>query len=204
MLSNYFTLLNVSRSIHDQCVGRKISEVYSQQKQQLCIVVESRPVCTIVVSCEASHNYLYIHEGNFRARKNSVDLFPAACGMSIQNVVCDSSDRVVVISTEKDLSVECEMFGSRANIFLWKSDNTVPVSSQMLIDVFLRKSELHGSRRAPKARASIPPYLRMISNEPEFYAAMRSNEAGSLIQSLKNSPGAWFNTCERNTDARRD
>ncbi len=185
MLSNYFTLLAVSRSMHEHCVGRKISEVYSQQKQQLCIVVDSRPVHTIVVSCEPSQNYMAVHEGNFRARKNSVDLFPAACGMGIQNVACDSSDRVAVISMDENLSMECEMFGSRANVFLWRHDNTVPVSSDALVDVFLQKNEAHVNHRALKDRTSVPPYVRLMTNESAFLAAMRSSGAGGILQALK-------------------
>ncbi len=185
MLSNYFTLLSVSRSIHAHCVGRKISEVYSQQKQQLCIVVDSSPVNTIVVSCEPSQNYITMHEGSSRARKNSVDLFPSVCGMSIQRVACDSSDRVVMLSMEENLSLECEMFGSRANVFLWKHENTVPVSSDALVDVFLRKNEAHVSHRAPKDRTSVPAYVRLLTIEPEFFAAMRSTGSVGMIQALK-------------------
>ena len=43
MLGNYFTLVHVSRFIHQQCIGHKISELYSQHKQQLCIAIERRP-----------------------------------------------------------------------------------------------------------------------------------------------------------------
>lgn len=185
MLGNYFTLINVSRSIHEHCVGHRISEAYSQEKQQLCIVVGSHPVRTIVVSCEPSQNYLYVHEGNFRARKNSVDLFPAAKGKGILSVACDTSDRVVLISMEDKLSLECEMFGSRANVFLWRHENTAPVASDVLVDVFLKKKELHGSRRATKDRLSPPPFHQILTDQGIFLGTMRSNHNEKILQSLK-------------------
>ena len=185
MLSNYFMLLNVSRSIHGQCVGRTISEVYSQQKQQLCIVVETRTVSTIVVSCEPSRNYVYIRDGNFRARKNSVDLFPDICGKKIRGAACDPADRVVEISVDENLRLECEMFGARANILLWKREETVPVSSEVLIDAFLKKSGLHGTRRTAKERTGSPGYAGMTATAAEFSAAMRSKETDGILQALK-------------------
>ena len=83
MLGNYFTLVHVSRFIHQQCIGHTISELYSQHEQQLCITVESLPVQTIIVSCMPSENYVTIRDGSFRARKNSVGLFPKAAGKKI-------------------------------------------------------------------------------------------------------------------------
>src|SRR5208283_1384418 len=122
MLGNYFTLVHVSRFIHQQCIGHTISELYSQHKQQLCITVESHPVQTMIVSCMPSENYVYIREGSFRARKNSVDLFPKAAGKKILGVTCATTDRIVLIALEENMSLKCEMFGSRANILLLEEE----------------------------------------------------------------------------------
>lgn len=139
MLSNYFTLVQIARLIHQQCADTRISELYSQNKQQLCISIESHPAQTVIVSCEASGNFLYLREGNYRARRNSVDLFPAARGKKIQNVLCDQNDRVVIVEMEDNLTLECEMFASRANVILWKRENGETVA----VDAFMKIGRAH-------------------------------------------------------------
>src|SRR3972149_6589225 len=142
MLSNYFTLVQIARLIHQKCAGTRISQLYSQNKQQLCISVESRPVQTVIVSCEASRNYIYLREGNYRARKNSVDLFPGATGKKILSVTCDANDRTVVLEMEDSLALECDMFASRANIILWKQENAE--TAAVAADAFLKKKAVMG------------------------------------------------------------
>ena len=185
MPGNYFTLVHVSRFIHQQCIGHKVSELYSQHKQQLCITVESHPVQTIIVSCLPSENYLYLREGSFRARKNSVDLFPAATGKRILGVTCDANDRIVVIDLEGNLSIECEMFGSRANILLLKKEYAIPVSSKVVVDAFLRKKELLESRSTYKNLQLPPAYNGMMQSESLFFEALCMNSGEGIFQSLK-------------------
>jgi predicted ribosome quality control (RQC) complex YloA/Tae2 family protein len=185
MLGNYFTLVHVSRFIHQQCIGHTISELYSQHKQQLCITVESHPVQTMIVSCMPSENYVYIREGSFRARKNSVDLFPKAAGKKILGVTCATTDRIVLIALEENMSLKCEMFGSRANILLLEEENTIPVSSDVVVDAFLKRKELLGSRHAHTDPPQLPAYHAMMHNGRLFLEAMRSSGGERVFQSLK-------------------
>ena len=186
MLGNYFTLGQVSVLIHQHCVGRIISEIYSQQKQQLSIVVESEPVRTIVVSCEPSQNFIYIHEENFRARKNSVDLFSAGVGKRVLEAKVDPNDRVVKIRLEENLTLECELFGSRANVLLWKHEETIPVSSEIVLDAFLKKKEFLAVRRAHSDHET-PGFLRIIHDERLFTETLRTNLRDGLARSLKSA-----------------
>jgi predicted ribosome quality control (RQC) complex YloA/Tae2 family protein len=185
MLGNYFTLAHVSRFVHRQCIGQKISELYSQHKQQLCITIESHPVQTILVSCLPSENYIYVREGSFRARRNSVDLFPKAAGKKILGVACDPSDRVVVIVLEENMSLKCEMFGSRANVLLLEEENTIPVSSNVVVDAFLKRKELLGSRHLRTDPQQLAAYHAMMHHEHLFLEAMRSSGGEGVFQSLK-------------------
>ena len=185
MLGNYFTLVHVSRFIHQQCIGHTISELYSQHKQQLCITVGSHPVQTILVSCMPSENYVYAREGSFRARKNSVDLFPKSAGKKILGVTCDANDRIISIALEESMSIKCEMFGSRANVLLLKEENTIPVSSDVVVDAFLKRKELLGSRRGRTDPQQLPAYDAMMHNEHLFLEAMRSSGGEGIFQSLK-------------------
>ncbi|HTR80417.1 MAG TPA: NFACT RNA binding domain-containing protein [Bacteroidota bacterium] len=187
MLGNYFTLLHISRLIHQRCVGHTISEIYSQQKQQLCVVVEAAPLQTIVISCEPSQNYLYIREGNFRARKNSVDLLPEAIGKAIRNVACAPDDRRVLISLDNGLSLECEMFGSRANVGLWKTEKEAEGTVQVLEDSFLKKKEIDGRRAMKDDPLHRPPYLRLMQDEDLFGRTIRAHGDDDVSHALKKS-----------------
>ena len=185
MLSNYFTLLNVSRLIHQQSVGRRISEIYSQHKQQLCIAVDVPTVTTIIVSCVPSENYLSAREGNFRARKNSIDLFPDASGKKILDVACDHDDRIIFIVLEGGLRLMCEMFGSRANVLLLKEEKASSAASEIVIDAFLKKKELAGNRISLREAHGTPEYQRFMKDENTFVEALRTANGESIFQSLK-------------------
>jgi predicted ribosome quality control (RQC) complex YloA/Tae2 family protein len=204
MLGNYFTLVHVSRFIHQQCTGHTISELYSQHKQQLCITVESNPVQTILVSCVPSENYIYLREGSFRARRNSVDLFPAAAGKKILGAACDANDRIVTITLEEHMRVECEMFGSRANVLLLKEENTIPVSSDVVVDAFLRKKELLAARHARKDLSALPAYRAALESEHDFLEAMRANGGDGVFQSLKKVIPAFGSTLAKEILLRAD
>ena len=183
MLSNYFTLVQISRLIHQQCAGTRISELYSQNKQQLCMSIESYPAQTVIVSCEASGNFLYLREGNYRARKNSVDLFPAARGKKIQNVLCDQNDRVVIVEMEDNLTFECEMFASRANVILWEQEKVG--TAKVAVDAFMKKKEIIGTHRPVVEKQKIPTYGLLIKNEDLFLDAMHANAGETVFSSLK-------------------
>lgn len=181
MLSNYFTLVQIARLIHQQCADTRISELYSQNKQQLCISIESHPAQTVIVSCEASGNFLYLREGNYRARRNSVDLFPAARGKKIQNVLCDQNDRVVIVEMEDNLTLECEMFASRANVILWKRENGETVA----VDAFMKKKEIVGTHRPVGEKQEIPAYGLLLKNEDLFLDTVRATGGETVFSSLK-------------------
>ena len=181
MLSNYFTLVQIARLIHQQCASTRISELYSQNKQQLSISIESYPVHTVVVSCEASGNFLYLREGTYRVRKNSVDLFPAARGKKIQSVTCDQNDRVVTLELEDDLMLECEMFASRANVILRKKENGVTAA----IDAFMKKKEIVGTGRLIDEKKGNPGYGVFVKNEELFLDSIRAVGSETIFLSLK-------------------
>ena len=183
MIGNYFTLLNIARSIHNRCAGQTISEIYSQQKQQLCVVVETRPVSTMIVSCVPSQQYLCLRVGNFRARRNSVDLFPEAKGRRVLGVSCDPDDRVVVISMEENFRMECELFGSRANVHLWK--RAEDDLNESLVGSFLGKKERDDFRRPVKSPVSSPSYQNLLRSGEAFTGAMRAGSDENILRSLK-------------------
>lgn len=193
MLSNYFTLVQIARLIHQQCADTRISELYSQNKQQLCISIESHPAQTVIVSCEASGNFLYLREGNYRARRNSVDLFPAARGKKIQNVLCDQNDRVVIVEMEDNLTLECEMFASRANVILWKRENGETVA----VDAFMKKKEIVGTHRPVGEKQEIPAYGLLLKNEDLFLDTVRAIGGETVFSSLKKTIAVLGSTLVR-------
>ena len=183
MLSNYFTLVQIARHIHQKCAGATVSEVYSQNKQQLCISIDSQPVQTIVVSCETSGNFIYLREGNYRARKNSVDLFPAAQGKKIHDVACDANDRVVTMKLEDNLILECSMFSSRANVVLWKREKST--SDSAAVDAFMKKKEIVGTHRLMNEKKIAPTHDVLTKNEELFIASLRAGDGETVYSSIK-------------------
>ncbi len=204
MLGNYFTLVHVSHFIHQQCSGHTIAEVYSQHKQQLCVGVDTNPVQTIVVSCVPSENYITLREGTFRARKNSVDLFPAAKGKKIIGVSCDAGDRIVSIELENAAIMKCEMFGSRANVLVLEEEKTIPVTSDVVIDAFLKKKEVMASRHVRGDTRRAPAYRAPLENEERFIKSLRASGGDGVFQSLKKTIPALGSTLAKEILVRTD
>lgn len=139
MISNYFTLLHCADALHSLCSGYKIIEVYSQEKNTLCIVVYTGEQQTIKISCDGALNYLFCRTGDFRARKNSVDLFSQLLGKEILSVRMHPNDRILSIELTDVSFLEIEFFRSKANIFCCNSEG-------IITDAFLHKKETIGNR----------------------------------------------------------
>lgn len=183
MLANYFTLVQIARLIHQHCAGNKISELYSQNRQQLSISVETHPMQTVVVSCVPAENFILLREGNYRARKNSVDVLPDAGGKTIRQVVCDTSDRAVDMELDTGLTLRCELFASRANVILWKQSKAGEPA--VAVDAFLRKKEIAGTRLGSDSPKTSQGFRRLLANEELFLDTLRANGRDEIINSLK-------------------
>lgn len=140
MVSNYFTLLHIAELIQRRYNRTVIAEVYSQDKNTLSVVLYAPEPHTISISCTARENYIVAKPGDFRSRKNSVDLFPELIDTHIESAYISATDRTIYIKLSGDRWLCLDMFTSKSNVLLCDENGTV-------IDAFLNKKELLSTTR---------------------------------------------------------
>jgi predicted ribosome quality control (RQC) complex YloA/Tae2 family protein len=179
MLSNYYTLIHVSRFLDKFCSHRAISEIYSQQPDELCIVTGAdNEAWTIVVSCVPSENYIYARKGYFRAKKNSLDLLKEAVQRTITDIQIEKNDRVVIVNLDHDATLRLEMFGSKANVLHCRQSSKPEAAT--VTDSFLRKKELVGKELPVRTIGK-----ETACDENAFFENARSESSGTIVQVLK-------------------
>ncbi len=180
MLSNYYTLLHIASALNELCAGKKITQVYSQQRNQLCVEIDNDS--TFVISCEPAQNFFYVERKFSRAKKNTVNLFPAMIGKSLKEISCHASDRIVNIAIDDGCELFIDMFGARANAVLCARTDG---GEARVVDAFLRKKESIGTTR--------PQFYKFLSGEDHsaryeetrFLDAMRSSGETTILSALK-------------------
>ncbi len=179
-LANYYTLLHIANALNESCAGKRITQVYSQQRNQLCVEIEND--CTLVISCEPAANFLYADRKFNRAKKNTVDLFPALAGKRIEEILCHASDRSVSIAIDDSGALFIDMFGSRANAFLCTPAEN---NNMRVADAFLRKKENVGAVRPPFHKFSSVQDHSALYEETRFLDALRSSGESAVFPALK-------------------
>ncbi|MCX6138022.1 MAG: NFACT RNA binding domain-containing protein [Ignavibacteriales bacterium] len=134
MLSHLYTFRHLVLLLSASMEGKTIAAIYSQEKNQLCLVFDEDDPSTLVVSCEASFNYVVSRHGTGRTKRNSIDLFPHLPGKTIRKIGCKDFDRIIEIDLETGQRLEILMFGTKANALLY--------TGSTLEDAFLRKKEI--------------------------------------------------------------
>jgi predicted ribosome quality control (RQC) complex YloA/Tae2 family protein len=135
MLSHLYTLHHLATALNPFLEGKAIASIYSQEKNQLCIVLTGGDdEATLVISCEPSLSYIFCRKGSGRARKNSVDIFPSLEGSAIREFSCRDFDRIIDISLNNEHRLEILFFGPKANVLHYRGS--------VLEDAFLRKKEI--------------------------------------------------------------
>jgi predicted ribosome quality control (RQC) complex YloA/Tae2 family protein len=188
MLSNYYTLLHVARSLNDLCSSFAITEIYSQEKNKLCLVIGPDPVRTVVISCDPSRNYIYLHAGRFRAKKNSVDLLHEAVAETIRSVWIEPADRVISFALSNNCIIRAEFFASRANVFLSKPDSSHRSSDAsipyLIADAFLRRKDMLGQlQHCTFVNGSTNP--SPVIDESLFIGRCRTSPASPVAAAVK-------------------
>ena len=176
VLSNYFTLYHISRRLNELLSGFTITEIYSQEKNTLCIVVYTGELYTLKISCEGSSNFISCKPGNQRAKKNSIDIFPLYVGSKIESVFIHPHDRILFLPLSGGETLVVEMFRSKANIFICSSNG-------IITDAFLHKKEYAGKEYFLSARQKIE--IDNFCNERSFLKNISESE--NILSALKKS-----------------
>ena len=136
MLSNYHTLACVASSLQTILPGHRISELYTQQSNELIIAFEGE-FPSLVFLADRTLASVYLHPGCARARSNSADVLSGAQGSSVASVRIHPCDRVLVLSLASGNRIVLQLFGARSNALLVNPAGIV-------LDAFLHKRELTG------------------------------------------------------------
>ncbi len=120
MHNSFFFLRLLSRQLRAEISGYSVHEIFSQQKNELIVVLEKGSERKNIRGmfnpefCAISFPSVFN-----RARRNSVDLFKPIIGTVILDVVQVENDRSFYFTLENGYSLLFKMHGNRANILLF-------------------------------------------------------------------------------------
>lgn len=127
MLSNFFTLRALADEWSLWLPGCVIEESYSQTKGELTISLRSpsRETCSLRISTRSPYRYMFCHDGQNRARKNTRSIIDDITGNRIECVSIADGDRQIEISLESGWIIRIDLFGPGANVYLLRPDGCV-------------------------------------------------------------------------------
>jgi predicted ribosome quality control (RQC) complex YloA/Tae2 family protein len=126
MVTHYLTLQALSSELNACLQGATISEIFTQQKNELLIVLHnpSHECVTsaspsLCISVNPKFNYLFLRANISRAKKNSVDLFNNAIGLTINKILMHPYDRIVQIKMSDSWTLHFQLYNTaESNIVL--------------------------------------------------------------------------------------
>lgn len=133
MITHYYTLLALSRELNAILRGCRVTEIFTQQKNELWISFDSHSKSpaghttpSLCISIDPKFNYCFLRDGITRAKKNSADLFPDLIGVSLENVTTAPFDRVLQIGFAGDLMMHILLYNtSQSNLLLTDEKNVI-------------------------------------------------------------------------------
>jgi predicted ribosome quality control (RQC) complex YloA/Tae2 family protein len=134
MVTNYYTLFHIAHELDHEFSGKTISEIFTQHRGELVISFKETSA-VIIVGCEPASNFIYARKTFARARRNSANLFPDVPGTVIINIYMHPTDRQLHIRLNNTHELVVQLFGSKANVLLLKSN-------RIITETFLKKSEV--------------------------------------------------------------
>ena len=150
MINSYFTLRALVNHWHDDLVGCRVHDAFSQVKNEFSLALTGAESDWMLrSSVQRPLLFLFRTEGISKKKRNVATLFRGARGRVITDVRIAHLDRMVMLDLNDDSRLVWQLFGARANVF-W-------VDAQGLIqDAFRNADRLVGSE-APTPRAAPMP-----------------------------------------------
>lgn len=126
MHNNYYFLRKLSAQLETIIKGSVISECFSQNKDELVIRFEIKEKSFFIkASLQSEFCCLFFQDDFTRARKNSVDLFEALIGLTVESVIQYTNERSFSIKLNAGHTLLFKMHGNRANIVLFKNGEAI-------------------------------------------------------------------------------
>lgn len=123
MFSNYFYLLRAASEINDNLRNSVITEIYSQQKNVLCLKIPSdiHPERHLIISLNTNAPYLLLKNHYHKAKKNFVNLFLDKLPLNLYSIETAVNDRIIRFNTEKGFFVFA-IQGTRTNFYFYDNE----------------------------------------------------------------------------------
>lgn len=133
MHNNYYFLRQLSRQLHQELIGFRIGEVFSQSKNELVIsLYKENDDRFVKASLDPSFCCLSFPELFNRARRNSVDLFHQIIDLEIIDIVQIENDRSFYFQLGHGFQLLFKMHGNRSNVILFHEDKVLNVFKSKL------------------------------------------------------------------------
>lgn len=172
MLSNYYTLEYLASSLDSIIRGWKIESLYTQHRDEIILRFEGEGE-HLVISCSAEGPAMYLQAEMARAKRNSVDLFPAARGSTVSGVRIRPADRIVLFALTSGSSLAAIFFGTKSNVLLIEEDGKI-------LDAFKGAKKLAGTLLHL-------PGGELVHDFPAFRATASTARSGTAILVVKKS-----------------
>ena len=119
MHNNYYFLRRLAASLHEKVHGSQITDLFSQNKDELIIEVDQHSgFFYIKASLVPDFSCLSFPENFQRAKKNSAEIFPEIKGLEIISIQSVVFDRSFHIDLESNYQLLFKMHGNRSNVLL--------------------------------------------------------------------------------------
>ncbi len=119
MFNHHHTLRLVAERLDAELRGMVLRAIFTQERNEAILHCRSdRESVFLAVSCDGRLFHLLLRRTFHRARRNSLDLFPAAVGAAILGAAIDPRDRLVRIMLEGGMQFVAAMLPGRSNLFL--------------------------------------------------------------------------------------
>ena len=138
MHNSYYFIKHLSKSLADELVGLGIAACFSQNRDELVLgFCNPNKEFWMKASLQPDLCMLVFPKEFHRAKKNSVDLFPAILDQKVLAIRQFLNERAFALELSNDWKLCFKMYGNRANVVLYQGDEAV--------DLFRKKFEKDAS-----------------------------------------------------------
>lgn len=118
---NYYFLCQLTKSLSERLVGKKLADCFSQNKDEIVLIFESDEKEFIIKGVLTNEVSLLLFPESFeRARKNSVDLFKELQNLHVVKLYQFKNERAFSIQFEHGFELVFKLQGRRANLLLFE------------------------------------------------------------------------------------
>ena len=133
MHNSYYLLEPLAKQLQTLIVGLEVIEVYSQEKDELIIVVGKLDFQFFIKAVLTPELSLLTFPGDAkRARKNSINLFSGIIGSQVLEVISFDLERCIGIKLDNHQTLVFKMFGRQANVLLYQAEKVIELFKNQL------------------------------------------------------------------------